>query len=916
MEPLPTTLRKEHFFVRHRVFFFGLIISLLFFFFLEYQYPYTFLKDDNLNQFLPVILEGMQQLFNGHLPVWNPYQYTGSPLLEYGIYAVLYPLMILSYVISHYVTHNDFLLFEFFVLFHLIAGYCATFFLLRSRRIQPLLSLIGAIAFVFSGYALIASGSWYYVAPVLLFLPLIFLFHDRLHGSRDLRTPLFLGAIRGLFFYAGNAQFFVYALLFEFLYFLFLYFRDRPAFLPLFERYALSFLVTFIIALPLALAQAHAISDSTRQDLPLSSSFLSYSSHPLDVLAGQFLPYPLYHSRSPFARSPSSFSEIYYAGTFFFLAALVGAGLLVRRHRSHFFLRMPPFFWLGCLSLLLSLGWKGIVYLLGFVLPFWSSFIAPFRFTIFTLFFFTLSGAFSLSEFLRWKHVLRYSRYLLVTIFILFMILMIHHLRVSAPVGWSSRVDPVPLVFPASFDFGDERVLSLFPATHPDFTPLSKVAALTHNYPTYFKIFHIAGYESFPSRLIDKNIGIRAEALRGARLNLDTLAEYGVQWIVMPSNSTLDSALQKLPVAYHDKQLLILQIIDAKSLVFADSVSVPNTLMSNGFIFDTDFSDSQRVTVNTLYREDYTARIDGKRVDTFVDPLDRVTFDVPAGEHRVSLLYSPRFFCYGLLLSVSILVLLFVYLRFFRTQLLLRLRLFSSHKFHEGHRRIIFFVFGLVFFLLFVSSFLRVTSPSSFAREVKEITGLEFDITDVVLFTFPTLTFSDISLSEPFTNTRVFSADRLVVHLDLLETFQSIVGTSRTALYFDRLDVYNVSLSLGPGFWSLFSSGTPDLCALDKELAQQIPSDSFSFGDQTITSPHLVAQSLILPLQEFSLRSLEGPLTNSSDSESSVYLSLDKHRKRYYVYGSFTAQGSSYPLGTCLILNDRSRLYTNDLFKL
>ena len=141
---------------------------------LELTWPYTFLKDDNINQFLPVLIEGMRQLFDGTLPVFNHYQYMGSPLLEYGTYAVLYPPLILSYALAEYVFGNPFLTLELFVFIHIILGYCCMYFFLRSQHVRKLIALLGSLAFVFSGYALSASSSWYYVAPVLVFLPLLF----------------------------------------------------------------------------------------------------------------------------------------------------------------------------------------------------------------------------------------------------------------------------------------------------------------------------------------------------------------------------------------------------------------------------------------------------------------------------------------------------------------------------------------------------------------------------------------------------------------------------------------------------------------------------------------------------------------------------------------------------------------------
>ncbi|HZL87754.1 MAG TPA: hypothetical protein VFB96_05205, partial [Pirellulaceae bacterium] len=60
---------------------------------LEFLHPYTFTHDDNLSQFLPVIVHGARSLFDeGVLSTWNPHQFTGYPTASLGTYALTYPL--------------------------------------------------------------------------------------------------------------------------------------------------------------------------------------------------------------------------------------------------------------------------------------------------------------------------------------------------------------------------------------------------------------------------------------------------------------------------------------------------------------------------------------------------------------------------------------------------------------------------------------------------------------------------------------------------------------------------------------------------------------------------------------------------------------------------------------------------------
>jgi hypothetical protein len=58
------------------------------------------LRLDNLGHNLPLTHEAYRQLANGWLPAWNPYLWSGSPLLADPQAQALYPLMWASYWIA------------------------------------------------------------------------------------------------------------------------------------------------------------------------------------------------------------------------------------------------------------------------------------------------------------------------------------------------------------------------------------------------------------------------------------------------------------------------------------------------------------------------------------------------------------------------------------------------------------------------------------------------------------------------------------------------------------------------------------------------------------------------------------------------------------------------------------------------
>ncbi len=69
---------------------------------LERRQPFFFSQDDNLAQFLPVIVQGCHSLLQGVFPTWNPYQLLGAPTTTVGVYSLTYPFTYASYLLSRF----------------------------------------------------------------------------------------------------------------------------------------------------------------------------------------------------------------------------------------------------------------------------------------------------------------------------------------------------------------------------------------------------------------------------------------------------------------------------------------------------------------------------------------------------------------------------------------------------------------------------------------------------------------------------------------------------------------------------------------------------------------------------------------------------------------------------------------------
>ena len=177
--------------------------------------PYAFTQDDNLSQFLPVIVRSAQDLFQGRFPVWNPHQLLGAPTATVGTYMLTYPPTYLSYWIAQRVFGDPYLTIEIFIALHLAVGYFVTFLVLRRFGLRPSLAVAGALSFTLCAFLLMGGRSQATFIPVAVWLPLLaasILALER--GPVGWKWALATGAVVGVYYHAGHAQYWVYLLMF------------------------------------------------------------------------------------------------------------------------------------------------------------------------------------------------------------------------------------------------------------------------------------------------------------------------------------------------------------------------------------------------------------------------------------------------------------------------------------------------------------------------------------------------------------------------------------------------------------------------------------------------------------------------------------------------------------------------------
>jgi len=114
--------------------------------------PHNVLLYDQAYQFYPWRLYSAQALRQGFIPLWNPYVYCGAPFMAEDQPAVLYPLNILSYILSP----ADAVLFT--AIARLLIAGLSTYWFVRTLGAGRLAALISTVSFTFSGFVIVWLG--------------------------------------------------------------------------------------------------------------------------------------------------------------------------------------------------------------------------------------------------------------------------------------------------------------------------------------------------------------------------------------------------------------------------------------------------------------------------------------------------------------------------------------------------------------------------------------------------------------------------------------------------------------------------------------------------------------------------------------------------------------------------------------
>ncbi|MCX6791869.1 MAG: YfhO family protein [Candidatus Gottesmanbacteria bacterium] len=174
--------------------------------------PYkNFLITDPIRQQIPWRKLVVDDLKNGTLPVWDPYNFSGTPLLPNIQAGAWYPMNILFLFMPFYIAWTV------LIIIQPILAALFLYFYLRNKKILPAVSAFAGVVWAFCGFS-IAWLTWGTIVQTALWLPLILLSIDKIEDATGKRKKIYWSTILALSLafalFAGHAQVALYIFIF------------------------------------------------------------------------------------------------------------------------------------------------------------------------------------------------------------------------------------------------------------------------------------------------------------------------------------------------------------------------------------------------------------------------------------------------------------------------------------------------------------------------------------------------------------------------------------------------------------------------------------------------------------------------------------------------------------------------------
>ena len=153
-----------------------------------------------------------KSLRQGILPLWNPHQACGYPLISLMYAGIFYPLNFIIYIFPSFCSWDILILMRF-----LLAGFF-TYWFMRTLRFTPMPSVCAAICFMLSGPMVVIQNC---TVNVIVLTPLLLIVLEKLIQKPVAGRLVLVAAVVAMTFFAGHPENVFFVNVYGFLFFLF-----------------------------------------------------------------------------------------------------------------------------------------------------------------------------------------------------------------------------------------------------------------------------------------------------------------------------------------------------------------------------------------------------------------------------------------------------------------------------------------------------------------------------------------------------------------------------------------------------------------------------------------------------------------------------------------------------------------------
>lgn len=246
----------------------------------------NFLITDPVRQQYPWRLESILQEKKWQLPLWNPYQFAGNPLLANQQSAVFMPFNLLFFILPFATAWSVLIVMQ-----PLLAG-VFLFLYLKNLKLPSLPSLLGSIIFIFSGF-FVAWLEWGTVDMVAMVIPLGLLCIDKSFVTKKKIAWYAICLVVFVFaFFAGHVQTFAYVALLTTAYFILRFMESREKKTHLVLAVAVSFLFIVFVSVQLIPFMQFLLLSARESDLVRSAGWFFPYQHLVTFFVPDFFGNP------------------------------------------------------------------------------------------------------------------------------------------------------------------------------------------------------------------------------------------------------------------------------------------------------------------------------------------------------------------------------------------------------------------------------------------------------------------------------------------------------------------------------------------------------------------------------------------------------------------------------------------------